>query len=423
MQQPQSEKAPLDEVMMAMDVVDTLRHQKLLVDRELNSDEREQKLIERLHKLYASQGIEVPASILAEGVKALDEDRFTYQPPSAGIQTALARIYIDRGRWMRRFGLLVLALILVWGGWMLLVTMPESRRISSEVSQFNAEISADATSLQQTKQRLLRLQERLKKPGAESTGEFSRAIERARRQAAQSVEKADAFIHTAEELGPVSKFTADNYEQESPVIRQQLDRRGEMTSKAQASLAEAEKILGHLSRLEVLPSELAAEHAAINDIAREKEAKEIAQREYKNALAFLRAGDIDSALGAYSRLQSLRHQLASSYTLRVVSDPNERSGVWRVPESNPGAKNYYLIVEAMDANGRPLTLPIINEEDGASYSVSRWGLRVARSVYQRVAADKRDDGIIQMRRIGSKKSGFLKPNYSISTKGATITSW
>ena len=90
--QRQSEKAPLDEVMMAMDVVDTLRHQKLLVERELNSDTREQKLLERLRKLYASQGIEVPDSILAEGVKALEEDRFTYQLPPPGIQTALARI-------------------------------------------------------------------------------------------------------------------------------------------------------------------------------------------------------------------------------------------------------------------------------------------------------------------------------------------
>lgn len=421
--QHQSEKAPLDEVMMAMDVVDTLRHQKLLVERELSSDAREQKLIDRLRKLYASQGIEVPDSILAEGVKALAEDRFTYQPPAAGIQASLARIYIGRGRWARRIGLLLLALILVWGSWMLFITLPESRRITSEVGQFNNEISTAATSLQQTKKQLQRLHQILEGPVAEASGEYSQAIGLVRRRAGQSLEEAGNFIRSAEELGPVSELTVDDYEQESAAMRQQLERRGELISKAQASLAETEKTLGHLSRLEVLPSELAAEQDAIKEIAREEEAKETAQSEYENALAALSTGDIDAALGAYARLQSLRNQLTSSYSLRIVSEPNQRSGVWRVPESNPGAKNYYLIVEAVDASGNPLTLPVLNEEDGATYVVTKWGLRVARSVYQRVAADKQDDGIIQMRRIGSKNSGFLEPKYSISTSGATITSW
>jgi len=74
-----------------------------------NKKQLEQKLIERLRKLYASQGIEVPDNILAEGVKALEEDRFTYKPPAEGIQTSLARIYIERGKWSRRLGAAALA--------------------------------------------------------------------------------------------------------------------------------------------------------------------------------------------------------------------------------------------------------------------------------------------------------------------------
>ena len=419
----QPEKAPLDEVMMAMDVVDTLRHQKLLVERELNSDSREQKLLERLRKLYASQGIEVPDSILAEGVKALEEDRFTYQPPAPGIQTALARIYVGRGRWARRIGLLLLALILVWVGWMLFVTLPESRRISTEVSQFNVEAGNLSTSLLQTKKELQRLQAMAKDQAVETSGDFSYAVEQTRRRLGQALREAGDLIRSAEELGPVRELTVDDYERGSTAMRQQLQRRGELAGKAQALLAETEKAMERLSRLDVLPSELAAEHTAVREIAREKEAQEVAQLEYENAIAALRAGDVDTALGAYARLQSMRSQLASSYSLRIVSGPNQRSGVWRVPASNPGAKNYYLIVEAIDAKGNPQRLPVLNEEDGATYVVSKWGLRVSRSVYQRVAADKQDDGIIQKRKIGSKKSGFLKPKYSISTSGATITSW
>ncbi|MEN8213162.1 MAG: DUF6384 family protein [Pseudomonadota bacterium] len=306
MPQAQPDKAPLDEVMLAMDVVDTLRHQQLLVDRELHADERDRRLIERLHQLYASQGIDVPDSILAEGVAALKEDRFTYQPPPDNFQTALARLYIKRGKWSRWFAAAALALAVLWSGWYLAVQAPENRR---------------------------------------------------------------------------------------------------------------------LERLDALPAELAAEREAIGTIARAEGAKEAADSHYQAAMAAVSSGDIDAATGAYAMLQNLRQTVASSYTLRVVSRPGERSGVWRHPENNPGARNYYLVVEAIDASGKSMTLPVMNEEDGKSYNVSKWGLRVPHSVYKRVAADKQDDGIIQMRNIGVKKSGYLEPEYSISTTGAVITSW
>ena len=59
--------ATLDDVMLAMDVVDTLRHRERLVERELNEDMREEQLIERLRELYKSQGIDVPDRIIDEG--------------------------------------------------------------------------------------------------------------------------------------------------------------------------------------------------------------------------------------------------------------------------------------------------------------------------------------------------------------------
>ena len=58
--------APLDDVMLAMDVVDNLRHADQLVERELGTEERDRQLKERLRKLYAAQGIDVPEHILDE---------------------------------------------------------------------------------------------------------------------------------------------------------------------------------------------------------------------------------------------------------------------------------------------------------------------------------------------------------------------
>lgn len=97
--------------------------------------------------------------------------------------------------------------------------------------------------------------------------------------------------------------------------------------------------------------------------------------------------------------------------------------MWRVPEANPDARNYYIIVEALSADGRLLQVPVVNEESGQIEYVSKWGLRVAEDVFRRIAADKQDDGIIQQRKFGVKQSGQLQPDYLISTTGAAITQW
>src|SRR5690606_33583734 len=109
--------APLDEVMLAMDVVDTLRHRQDLVTRELDGAAREKQLIERLRSIYHQQGIEVPDHILKEGVSALAESRFTYVPPAPGLGTTLARLYVGRKRWGKPVGAALLALLVLGIGY------------------------------------------------------------------------------------------------------------------------------------------------------------------------------------------------------------------------------------------------------------------------------------------------------------------
>ena len=125
-----TEKHPLDEVMLAMDVVDTLRHRALLVERELHAEDRDQKLLERLRELYAAQGIEVPEHVLQEGVRALREDRFTYKPPAPGLGVTLARLYIHRARWGKGLLAMVALVAVIWGGYRLFVSGPQARRLA-----------------------------------------------------------------------------------------------------------------------------------------------------------------------------------------------------------------------------------------------------------------------------------------------------
>lgn len=295
--------AELDEVMLAMDVVDTIRHQELIVERELNSEERRKQLMARLKSLYAAQGLDVPEHVLAEGVAALEEDRFAYSPPAAGLQTTLARWYVGRSRWGKPV-LAVLALaIVVLLAWQLLVVRPDAARVAA------------------------------------------------------------------------------------------------------------------------LPTTLQTSYQAALDAAAGEDARDRARALLADGEAALARGDEEAAAETIGALESLEATLAQRYELRVVSRPGELSGVWRVPEANPTARNYYLIVEAVDEGGNTIALPVRNEEDGQIYTVRQWGVRVDQEDFDRIAADKRDDGIIQDYVLGVKERGQLQPEYRFATSGAAITSW
>jgi hypothetical protein len=122
-------------------------------------------------------------------------------------------------------------------------------------------------------------------------------------------------------------------------------------------------------------------------------------------------------------MEGLRDEIEREYELRIVSRPGERSGIWRVPDANTNARNYYIIVEAVTPEGRVLKRTVVNEENGKSYEVDKWGLRVEEPVFERIAADKQDDGIIQQNRFGIKRRGYLTPEYLLPTTGGAITAW
>lgn len=173
----------------------------------------------------------------------------------------------------------------------------------------------------------------------------------------------------------------------------------------------------------MLGPELAALHAEIAEITTEAEPRASADQLLQAGQAAVARGAPDEARSALGALEDLRGRLAQSYTLRIVNRPGELTGVWRVPDLNPNAQNYYIIVEALDASGNRVTVPVENEETGRVERVTTWGLRVDSAVFEAIAADKRDDGIIQNNVFGEKPRGTLTPVYNIPTTGDAITRW
>lgn len=303
--------ATLDDIMIAMDVVDTVRHREDLVRRELNELGREAELIERLKDIYRQQGIEVPEAVLAEGVKALKESRFTYQPPPAGMKRTLLTAWAERSRYGK-----IAAVVLGLAG------------------------------------------------GGYGVHYYS-------------------VVHPAR--------VAD------------------------------EQVRVELS--ETLPKAIRTAHADIAKVATDPAARTRADQILADGERAIRDKDRAGMLKTSKALGDLRDEVVREFTLTIVSRPGETSGVWRRPPAGAQVRNYYLVVEAIAPDGRKLRLPIRNEETGATETVDKFGVRVPQATFEAVAADKRDDGIIQKNTYGVKRRGTLAIDYAMPFDGGMITRW
>ena len=192
---------------------------------------------------------------------------------------------------------------------------------------------------------------------------------------------------------------------------------------AAAVLAAAGNYFMFVAPEQALPEELTRQHAEVVAVAATDHAKAVAQQIHDAGAAALRGEDTETAKAALGRLEQLRNNLEREYTIRIVNRPGERSGVWRVPDVNQSAKNFYVIVEAVGADGKPVEVAVENEETGTSERVRIWGLRVDEATFNAVGRDKQDDGIIENDRFGYKRRGHLKPEYEMPSSGGAITRW
>jgi Family of unknown function (DUF6384) len=301
----------LDDLMMAMDVVDTIRHREKLIERELNEEGREAELIGRLREIYRQQGIEVSDRVLADGVNALRESRFVYTPPPPGWTRTLFTLWVRRGQLGRYATIVAAAIVLAWAAYYFGVARPA--RLAEEQAQIE---------LQQT-----------------------------------------------------------------------------------------------------LPNAIRKAHADIAAIATDPAAKERADQLLADGERAIRDGDRAAMQKVTADLEGLKDRVSSDYILTIVSRPGEPTGVWRRPPRGIQARNYYLIVEAIAPGGQKLKLPVRNEETGAIETVDKFGVRVTEQVYNAVAQDKGDDGIVQNNQFGVKKRGSLTVDYKMPFEGGMITQW
>lgn len=174
---------------------------------------------------------------------------------------------------------------------------------------------------------------------------------------------------------------------------------------------------------ETMPAQMDALYQSIFDITKVQKASNDAADIRDRGKIAAKVGDRSGAEAAVTQLTAIRDTLQQEYQLKIVDRPDSKWGFWTFPRVNSDATNYYIVVEALDANGSPESLPIRSEDTGRAEIATVWGLRVPEDVYRAIETDKADDGIIQHTLVGIKEFGFIDPDYLIQVQGGTVTRW
>ena len=172
-----------------------------------------------------------------------------------------------------------------------------------------------------------------------------------------------------------------------------------------------------------LPAEMDGLFQTIYDETKVQQAVSAAAALRDKGKAAALSGDRAGAEAAITSLAQIRDTLSVGYTLRIVDRPDVKWGFWTFPEDNAEATNYFLVVEARDAGGNPVNVPITDMQSGRTERVSMWALRVPEEIYRTVEADKTDNGRISRDLVGAKDIGFLDPDYTVDVLGGALTRW
>jgi hypothetical protein len=124
---------------------------------------------------------------------------------------------------------------------------------------------------------------------------------------------------------------------------------------------------------------------------------------------------------ALQNLDDTVQLLTQDATLVVVS------GFRRPTPGDTALSNHYLVIEAQDASGHPLAMPVRSERSGAIERVTRFGVRVPQTVYEHFRSEKKQSGAIDDAVVGRKPRGALQPQFQLdgveSTPQGYLTQW
>ena len=131
------------------------------------------------------------------------------------------------------------------------------------------------------------------------------------------------------------------------------------------------------------------------------------------------------------KLTDLINQLNVTYEVRILADPNQKSGFDRgMKEGDQWRPAYYLIVYARNELGQSVPRKIENAETHQFAVVERWAEQVPQPVYDRIKEDKKADGVLSETLFSIKERGYRNEEIRLKgtdgkpiERGAQLTDW
>lgn len=416
----------------------------------MSAKEAEEDLLTRLRDLQVASGLPVNEDELRAAVRATREPTgIRYEVPDDGLARSLSSIYIQRARWLPAT---TIGLCLVVAGWVSVET-------TQYVSQKNFEGGVAAA--QSTSSQLER--------DLEAAEAAVLAWPSGRGQDVYKAEFADAVASAGALIGQSKPLLASPTRETLPVIESRQDsarktlesaKAHQSSSRQQADVVRAasqwlafkpdgswpeasqriasrqsqlgvaldagdiHRARGEIQAISALSGASATratirEAAALVPAAGQTDAQALRNR----GEAALLAGDMTAATAAISDIRALTDVLGLAYELRIVNENGVDTGFWRRPNNNPSAYNYYVVVDAIDASGNPVRVPVVNEENGKRETVSRFAVRVSETEFEGVKRDKMDNGLIDNPVVGTKRAGEVRTDYHMDAGAGIITNW
>ena len=396
------------EVLRVMDAAQVIHERQAALQAHETFDR--EAAIRDIQVMYEELGDLVDRHVIERALDEYLSQRYAFTPVPRSLKTRLALLYVRRGRVARRVLLPAGGVAaLVWAGFAG-VEMLQRQALAREVETVRVEAAAVRTAYEQSVDDLEALTARGTPPDlpAAETDAF-----------AADVAEAGRLLGTvAAVLDPIGDAAVRD-----DLVRGSLDDIHAGTDRAREDLrlarieieAAGARVERH-DRLAAYGTDVARLHAAVLGDAIEDLARERADQLRRSADAQLAARDADGLGETRRRLEDLHALVVAEFEIVVTG------GVWRRLDSDPDVRNDYLVVEARTADGLRIPVTITSEEYGTTDQVLEWGERVPRDVYDRVGADKQDNGIIDDERFGFKRRGYVTAERRYEDIGQ-ITEW
>ncbi len=396
------------EVLRVMDAAQVIHRRRQALE-EHEAFDREaairdiQRMYEELGDLVDSETIE----------KALDDylsQRYAFTPAPPGVGRSLALLYIRRG-WIARRVLLptAAAAALIWGSIAGAGIMGE-RALARDVERLRFELAGIGTARAAELEELEALVARGAPPDlpAAEADEFAAGIAEAGIQLVAVEEALDPIVREIERED-LARPDRDRLRERAAAVAADLEL-------ARAGIDRADAAIERHTRLEALGADVIRLNAAVLAEAAEDLVRERAGDLAREAESHIAARDVDGLDDAARRYRDLLDAVSTEYRIVVTG------GVWRYPDGARDVRNHYLLVQALGTDGEPVPVTIRSEENDETRRVLQWGERVSQEVYDRVAADRADNGIIDDEEFGFKARGFVTAERRYADIGQ-ITEW